>query len=96
MCDRLRNDVKRKDIRSIQIAASLLHSQAAECKKCTDFSGCTPALPLSHSEQNNRFSQTAFQWNVKPCGPIVGRALAQRVVQSDSGPCRGSEGCPFR
>jgi hypothetical protein len=23
---------------------------------------------------------------VKPCGPIVGRALAQRVVQSDSGP----------
>jgi len=40
------------------------------------FSGYIPTLPLFHSEQNDLFSQIAFQWNVKPCGPIVGRSLS--------------------
>jgi hypothetical protein len=75
----------RRPPRSTQIAASLSRSQAAEYKKFR-LSGRIPALPLSHSEKNNLFSQIAFRWDVKPCGPTVGRALAQRVVQSDSGP----------
>jgi hypothetical protein len=71
----------------------MLHSQAAEYKKFTDVFWPYSNSASSPSEQNNLFWQIAFQWNVKLCGPIVGRSLSsashlESQVRSQISTCR--------